>query len=354
MAGLLTPLLAALIAAALVSAADGAAAAPQAQGCAVPPSSVEQAIVVAASAHMRAQYPEIFDRAVVRRIEGDWARVRVVTRVETEPTSLVLHRTDDQGWTVVQGPAATGSLGPLPGSDVAVYQPCSALTPLGAMTEDGRFAAGAGARIRGALGDGLPVRDEPSPSAAARALLPNDAPVVVTQGPLTGDGYPWYAVRYDAAGSVGWVGEPFLAPDAATAGAAALPATVRAAPAPAGSTLPRAEVGITVDRGPGASYAVGDPIRLCVAVSRPSVVRLIYRVAAAATTDAWEGQLGEGQITDRWCSDTVVRQALGRETLRADLLGADGEVVASDAVTYRSEAPAGAASPASPPPATRP
>jgi len=91
-----------------------------------------------------------------------------------------------------------------------------------------------------------------------------------------------------------------------------------------------------------------------VAVSRPSVVRLIYRVAAAATTDAWEGQLGEGQITDRWCSDTVVRQALGRETLRADLLGADGEVVASDAVTYRSDAPAGAASPASPPPATRP
>jgi hypothetical protein len=165
-----------------------------------------------------------------------------------------------------------------------------------------------------------------------------------------GDGYPWYAVRYDAAGSVGWVGEPFLAPapTAATGGPAALPAAVRPAPAAAGATLPRPEVSITVDRGPGASYAVGDPITLCVAVNRTSVVRLVYRIAAAATTDAWEGQLGEGQIADRWCSETVVRQALGRETLRADLLGADGQVVASDAVSYRSEAVAGAAAPTSP------
>jgi len=58
---------------------------------------------------------------------------------------------------------------------------------------------------------------------------------------------------------------------------------VRPAPAPTGSTLPRAEVGITVDRGPGASYTVGDPITLCVAVNRPSVVRLVYRIAASAT-----------------------------------------------------------------------
>jgi hypothetical protein len=214
-----------------------AAEPPTQDGCAQPPPGVEQAIITAAGAYMRAQYPDLFERAEVRRVEGDWARVRVVARVETEPTSLILHR-EPQGWTVVQGPAATASLGWLPGSAVAVYSPCSALTPLGALTENGLFAVGAAARIRNALGDGLPVRADPATSAVAQALLPSGAPVTVVQGPVLGADYYWYAVRYDAAGSTGWVAEPFLAP-AADAAAPTAPPAPRIASVSPGSTRTR-------------------------------------------------------------------------------------------------------------------
>ncbi len=350
MPGSLTlPLLALFVAFTALGPSPLARAAPPAQdGCAQPPPDVEQAVVAAASAYMRAQYPDVFDRAIVRRVEGDWARVRVVTRVETEPSSLILHR-DSQGWAVVQGPAATASLSWLPGSAVAVYYPCPALTALGALTENGLFAVGAAARIRNTLGDGLPVRADPSPGAAAQALLPNGLPVTVIQGPVLAPDYYWYAVRYDADGSTGWVAEPFLAPAGDGMSSADPPPAARPMPTPVPGAAPgRPEVTITVDRGPGAAYQVGDPIRMCVAVNQPSVVRLTYRVAASATADAWEGLVGEGRIADRWCSETVLRQALGRETLRADLLGADGQVAASDSVSYLSQAPSDAAGAARP------
>jgi hypothetical protein len=340
MLGLRTlPWLVLLVAAVALHGPVAARAAPPAQdGCAQPPADVEQAVVGAASAYMRGQYPDIFDRAVVRRVEGDWARVRVLTRVETEPTSLILHR-EGSAWSVVQGPSATASLSWLPGSTIAVYYPCSSLTALGALTENGLFAVGAAARIRNTLGDGLPVRANPSPGAAAQALLPNGAAVTIVQGPVLGADYYWYAVRYDGDGNSGWVAELFLAPagDGATPPTAPPPAA-RPVPTPAAAAAPqRSEVTITLDRGPGATYRVGDAIRMCLAVNQPSLVRLTYRVAASGTTDAWEGLIGEGQIADRWCSETVLSQALGRETLRADVLGADGQVVATDAVSYLSQ-----------------
>jgi len=321
----------------LLGLAPARAAAPTAQdGCAQPPPDVEQAVVAAASAYMRAQYPDVFDRAVVRRVEGDWARVRVLTRVETEPTSLILHR-EGQAWSVVQGPSATASLSWLPGSTIAVYFPCSSLTALGALTENGLFAVGAAARIRNTLGDGLPVRANPSPGAAAQALLPNGAAVTIVEGPVLGADNYWYAVRYDGDGNSGWVAELFLAPAGDAATPAAPPAARPVLTPAAAAAPPRSEVTITLDRGPGATYRVGDAIRMCLAVNQPSLVRLTYRVAASGTTDAWEGLIGEGQIADRWCSETVLSQALGRETLRADVLGADGQVVATDAVSYLSQ-----------------
>src|SRR4051794_21912901 len=73
------------------------AGAALAQGCATADPAVERDVAAAASAYMRAEYPEVFQDAIVRRVEGDWARVRVVARVESDPTSLILHRPEAEG-----------------------------------------------------------------------------------------------------------------------------------------------------------------------------------------------------------------------------------------------------------------
>ena len=116
--------------------------------------------------------------------------------------------------------------------------------------------------------------------------------------------------------------------------------TQAAAPCPA-PDAPNG-VDVCVDRGEGARYTEGDPIRICVTVSIPMIeiyppppaplVRVTNSVNGGTPQVLFEESLWSGQR----CLTATITPPLGQEVIRAEVIGHDGRVIASDSVSYTS------------------
>ncbi len=109
--------------------------------------------------------------------------------------------------------------------------------------------------------------------------------------------------------------------------------TVPPAFAATSATGPAAQdvsVGLTVDRGDDGAYFVGESMTVCITPSRAATVRLVHGQGTAASSVIFQGQVSEEQ-----CSSGPITPPVGTETLRAEALDDQGNVLASRTVTYR-------------------
>ena len=125
--------------------------------------------------------------------------------------------------------------------------------------------------------------------------------------------------------------------------AAAVPAPAAAqsqavAPCPVPEALNGVEV--CVDRGDGAVYFEGDPITICVTVNIPQIaiypppppplVRVTNSVNGGPPRVLFEERMASGQR----CIHGVISPPFGVEVIRAEVIGQDGRLIASDTATY--------------------
>lgn len=87
---------------------------------------------------------------------------------------------------------------------------------------------------------------------------------------------------------------------------------------------------LTLDRGDGATYYVGETMTVCISASRPATVRLVHTQGTAASSVIYQGQLSEQQ-----CSSGPITPPVGTESLRLELLNDQGTVVTARTVTYQ-------------------
>jgi hypothetical protein len=130
---------------------------------------------------------------------------------------------------------------------------------------------------------------------------------------------------------------------------ALLPASARAQEpgAQAVSVCPAFEapngVAVCVDRGAGATYVEGDPIRICVTVNIPQIaifpppppplVRVTDHVDGHPPRVIFEEYFAGGQR----CIDGTITAPFGRETIRAEVIDRQGRVFASDSTVFFSQ-----------------
>ena len=127
------------------------------------------------------------------------------------------------------------------------------------------------------------------------------------------------------------------------------------APEPAGAQQPGAQavavcpvpeapngVEVCVDRGEGAIYYEGDPIRICVTVNLPVIaifpppppplVRVTNSVNGGPARVVFEEHFWNGQR----CINSTITPPLGQETIRAEVIAQDGHLIAWDETHYTS------------------
>jgi hypothetical protein len=106
---------------------------------------------------------------------------------------------------------------------------------------------------------------------------------------------------------------------------------VPAAPAAyAGPAAQDATITVVVDRGEDATYYVGEALTVCISASRPGSARLVHGQGTAGSSVVFQGTLSERQ-----CTSGPVTPPVGEESFRAELLDDQGQVVASQTVSYR-------------------
>jgi hypothetical protein len=118
-----------------------------------------------------------------------------------------------------------------------------------------------------------------------------------------------------------------------------VPATSTTYAAPAAQDV---SVSVVIDRGDDATYYVGESMTVCISASRPGVVRLTHSQGTVGSS-----VLFQDRLTERQCISGPITPPVGQENLRAELLDDQNQVVASQAVAYRTAqrgAAAGAAS----------
>ena len=93
---------------------------------------------------------------------------------------------------------------------------------------------------------------------------------------------------------------------------------------------PAMDLTVTVDRGDGATYNLGEMITICVWTSRPAIVQLSYFVNDVAITTR-----GLGTLAGWSCGEARVAWPIGWETVRAEAIDA-GRVIARAEVHFRS------------------
>ena len=89
-------------------------------------------------------------------------------------------------------------------------------------------------------------------------------------------------------------------------------------------------ISVVVDRGEDATYYVGESLTVCMSASRPGTVRLVHGQGTAGSSVVFQGTLGERQ-----CTSGPVTPTVGQESFRAELLDDQGQVIASQTVSYR-------------------
>ena len=133
---------------------------------------------------------------------------------------------------------------------------------------------------------------------------------------------------------------------------AATPAAVFGQPAPAVAALcpaPSAPSGVDVcvDRGDGALYFEGEAVTVCVTVNIPQIaifpppppptVRITNFLNGGNPHVVFEQAFASGNR----CTTLTIVPPFGDETMRADVIGSNGSVLATDTVRYRSAARGG-------------
>lgn len=86
---------------------------------------------------------------------------------------------------------------------------------------------------------------------------------------------------------------------------------------------------VSVDRGPASTYVVGDPISICVTVSRWVHVRFTNRLPDGQVRNLNDGLLAEGIH----CLDATTGPPFGQRLVRAEAMEG-GQVIASDETTF--------------------
>ena len=124
----------------------------------------------------------------------------------------------------------------------------------------------------------------------------------------------------------------------ATAGAQPGPQAVAVCPVPISEVDQGVEV--CVDRGEGALYFEGDPIRICVTANIPVIlifpppppplIRVTDQVDGHPPRVIFEDHFFSGQR----CIDAVITAPFGRETIRAEAINQSGQVFASDSTFF--------------------
>ena len=101
-------------------------------------------------------------------------------------------------------------------------------------------------------------------------------------------------------------------------------------------------IAVSVDRGNGAIYYEGDPIRICVTVNLPVIaiypppppplVRVTNSVNGGPARVVFEEHFWNGQR----CINSTITPPLGQETIRAEVIAQDGHLIAWDETHYTS------------------
>jgi len=101
-------------------------------------------------------------------------------------------------------------------------------------------------------------------------------------------------------------------------------------------------VDVCVDRGDGSVYQVGDPITICVTANIPQpaifppppppTIRVVNSVNGGPEQLIFETAMASGQE----CLTATIVPPTGQEVIRADAIGNDGRIFATDAVSYTS------------------
>lgn len=101
-------------------------------------------------------------------------------------------------------------------------------------------------------------------------------------------------------------------------------------------------IDVCVDRGDGAVYREGDAIAVCATWNIPAI--LIFPPPPAPTirvTDSVDGGpprllFEEQSFSGQQCITGIIGAPFGAETVRGDVIGADGNLIASDTATFAS------------------
>jgi hypothetical protein len=106
--------------------ADGFVPRAEAQAaCARPSMGLENAILTAAEESLLSSGDmDIVAYTRLQRVEGDWARVVVVPRIETDHALLILQKDKSGVWKVIAGPGTAFGPEDMPGAPKAILDAC--------------------------------------------------------------------------------------------------------------------------------------------------------------------------------------------------------------------------------------